>query len=363
MSKKYAPLAEKIVDLVGGPANIKSAIHCQTRLRFDLRDESLADTAELESTDGVVTALSSGGMYQVVIGTHVNEVYEEVAGLLGDLSADSDPTPAAKRGPVTVVIDFIAGSFIPIIPAIAGAGMVRAVLSLLVVFNLVSAESATYRVLDFFAGGVFYYLPVLLGFSAALKLKCNPYLAAGVAMILVHPTWVEIVAEGAPVHLFEVIPLTLTGYDNTVIPILLIVLVQSYVEKFLKRYTPKSIEMVTVPMLTLLVMGVLALSILGPIGALLGGYLATFFGFLSVTVPWAPALLIGSLWPLMVMFGVHTAVGPLGFLQLGQIGYDNIVGPGIIVSNISQGVAALVTGLVSRDPKIKQWAFPRVSPD
>lgn len=357
MSKQYAALGDRIVELVGGTENIRSVIHCQTRLRFDLRDESKADGDLLATTDGVVTSLSSGGMYQVVIGTHVADVYEEVSRSVqaaGGATLDEEAGKEKKLHPVSAVIDFISGSFIPIIPAIAGAGMISAVLSLLVVFGLVSNESVTYQVLNFFADAVFYYLPVMLGFSAALKLKTNPYLAAAIGMIMVHPVWVALVEAGTPVLLFDVIPLTLTSYSKTVIPILLIVWVQSYVEKWLTKVMPKSISIIFVPLLTLLIMGILAFSVLGPIGAVAGGYLATFFEFLAVNVPWAPPLLIGSLWPLMVMFGVHTAVGPLGFLQLGQTGYDNIVGPGIIVSNIAQGTAALTVGLVSRDEKTRQ---------
>ena len=138
--------------------------------------------------------------------------------------------------------------------------------------------------------------------------------------------------------LFDIIPLLLTSYSSTVIPILLIVLVQAPLERWLRRVIPQSLEIVLVPLLTLMIMGTLALAVIGPIGALLGGYLGQFFTFLSNTVPWVPPLLIGALWPIMVMFGVHTAVGPLGFASLAQYGYDNIVGPGIIVSNISQGV-------------------------
>ena len=359
MSKEYAPLAARIIELVGGPENITSAFHCQTRLRFGLVDDKLAQVAALEATDGVLQVMNSGGMYQVVIGMHVKDVFDEVDAELK--AAGHDPSagasaPAEKRGPVSTAIDFISGTFVPIIPAIAGAGMVRAVLSLLTVFGVVSRESQTYVVLNFFADAIFYFLPIMLAVSAANKLKTNPYIAAGLGALMLHPTWTGLVAAGEPVKLFDVIPVTLASYSNSVIPILLVMLAAAPFERWLNKVMPKSLNMVFVPLIVFLVMGTLAMTVIGPIGSWLGGYLATFFVFLSDTASWIPPLFIGTLWPLMVMFGVHTAVGPLGFLQLGEVGYDNIVGPGILVSNIAQGAAGLTVAFLTRDSKTKQIA-------
>lgn len=356
--KDDAVLAGHVVDLVGGPENIRSVIHCQTRLRFDLRDESLVDHKRLTETDGVITALSSGGMYQVVIGMHVKDVHDEVQSLLRYAGSDAaiEEKPAEKRGPFQAVIDFVAGTFIPVVPAIAGAGMVRAVLSLLVVFGVTTRESQTYLVLNFFADAVFYFLPILLAVSAAHKLKSNPYIAAGIAGIMLHPTWVGLVAAGEPVRLFDTVPLTLATYGSSVIPILLVMAVQAPFERWLNKVMPKSISIVFVPLTVFLVMGTLAMTVIGPLGTFLGGYLADFFTFLSTTAAWAPPLLIGALWPIMVMFGVHTAVGPLGIAQMNVMQYDSIVGPGIIVSNIAQGIAALTVAFRTSDLKLKQIA-------
>lgn len=352
-----AILAGHVVDLVGGPENIRSVIHCQTRLRFDLRDESLVRQKELRAIDGVISTMSSGGMYQVVIGMHVKDVYDEVQSVLRYAGSDAATEEKRKKqNPVATVIDFISGTFIPVIPAIAGAGMVRAVLSLLVVFGVTTRESQTYVVLNFFADAVFYFLPILLAISAAHKLKSNPYVAAGVAGIMLSPTWVGLVAAGEPVRLFESIPLTFASYSYTVIPILLVMVVQAPFERWLNKVMPKSINLVFVPLVVFLVMGTLAMTVIGPLGAVLGGYLADFFTFLSTSAAWAPALLIGALWPIMVMFGVHTAVGPLGLAQMNVMQYDSIVGPGIIVSNIAQGVAALTVAFRTKDLKLKQIA-------
>ncbi len=359
MSKEYAPLAARIIELVGGPANIKSAFNCQTRLRFGLKDDAKVDVAGLEATDGVLQVMNSGGMYQVVIGMHVKDVFDEVDAELKaaghDLGGESD-APAEKQSPINAAITFISGTFMPIIPAIAGAGMVRAVLSLLTVFGVVSRESQTYVVLNFFADAIFYFLPIMLAVSAANKLKTNPYIAAGLGALMLHPTWAGLVAAGEPVKLFDVIPVTLASYNGSVIPILLVMLAAAPFERWLNKVMPKSLNMVFVPMIVFLVMGTIAMTVIGPIGSWLGGYLATFFVYLADTASWIPPLFIGTLWPLMVMFGVHTAVGPLGFLQLGELGYDNIVGPGILVSNIAQGAAGLTVAFLTKDSKTKQIA-------
>src|SRR5699024_4605492 len=146
--------------------------------------------------------------------------------------------------------------------------------------------------------------------------------------MMLHPNWSALVEAGDPVRFFGVIPFTLATYTSSVIPIVLIVFVQSYVEKWLNKHVPKSVNLVFVPMLTFLIMGTLAFSVLGPIGAIVGDYLADFFNFLSTNASWAPALIIGGFLPIMVMFGIHNGVAPLGVLQMSNLGYDSIFGPG-----------------------------------
>lgn len=332
MSKKYTQLAEQIIEKVGGKENINDVYHCQTRLRFKLKDESKADTKALEAMDGVAKVMINAGVYQVVIGTHVADVFEEIEKKV-DLKKGNDSQPVEKKGIVNTIIDFVAGTFQPIIPALSGAGMVKAVLALLVVFKLISNESQTYALLNMFADAIFYFLPVLLAFTEAQKLKCNPILAAGVACILMHPTWNAFVTAQEGVRFFEIIPFPLVSYANSVIPILLIVFVQSYVEKWLNRVVPKAINLVFVPLLVFLIMGTLAFSVLGPLGNI-----------------------VGSLLPVMVMFGIHNGVAPLGVMQMANLGYDSIFGPGCVCSNMAQASAGLVVALRTKNKKEKQIA-------
>ncbi len=353
MSKKYENLAKEIVKLVGGDQNINDVYHCQTRLRFKLVDDDLAETERLEEVDGIAKIIKGAGVYQVVIGTHVKDVFEEVLKFTTKRNVE---VIESKQGLLNKMVDFLAGAFGPIIAALSGAGMVKAVLAILTTCNIITNASQTYYLLNMFADAVFYFLPLMLAFTIAQKLKCNPILAVSVGAMMLHPSWNALVTAGEPVLFFGIIPFTLASYTSSVIPIVLVIFVQSYVEKFINKLVPKSVELVIVPLLTFLIMGTLAFSLLGPIGTIIGGFVATIFNFLSVNVSWAPAVIIGGFLPLMVMFGVHSAVAPLGIMQMAELGYDSIFGPGCLCSNIAQATASFVVALRTKDKKIKQLA-------
>jgi len=354
MSKKYEELAKSIADKVGGSENVSTLGHCQTRLRLVLKDNKTADKEGIKNLDGVANVIESGGQFQIVIGTHVEEVYEEVIKFLSP-SLEQQPDTTDKRNVVSKLTDFISGVFSPIIPAISGAGMVKAVLALLVLFNVVTRESQTYYVINFMADAVFYFLPVLLAYTAATKLKCSPYLAVALAGILLHPNLGALVAAGEPVTVFG-IPMRLASYGTSVIPILLIVFVQQYIEGFAKRITPNAVKIIFVPLITIFVTGLLGLLLLGPIGAYAGGYLAIGFEAMQNYGAWISPTLIGALLPLMVMFGVHHSIAPLGVMQLTALGYEGIFGPGAIVSNIAIGVSVLIVSMRTKKKSEKQLA-------
>ncbi|KRO00547.1 beta-glucoside-specific PTS transporter subunit IIABC [Companilactobacillus kimchiensis] len=357
MTKKYNQLAKKIVKYIGGKENVSDAYHCQTRLRFHLKDNSIVQKEELNDLDGVVQTLEKAGVYQVVIGTNVADVFEEVEKFI-DVSGDNknDKKPLEKVSMGNKIIDFVSGTFQPIIPALSGAGMVKALLALMIVFKITTVQSQTYIVLNMFADTVFVFLPILLASSEARKLNCNPVMAIGIAAMMLNPTWTQMVTAGKPVHLFDFIPLSLTSYAYSVIPIILIIFVQSYVEKFLHKVIPQAVELVFVPMLEFIIMGILAFSILGPIGSFLGNYLAIFFTFLSTNASWAPSVIVGAFMPIMVMFGLHNAVAPLGIMQMASKGFDSIFGPGCVCSNMAQATAGAIVAWRTKDPKTKTLA-------
>ncbi len=354
MSQKYTSLAETIVNKVGGAENINAVRHCQTRLRFTLKDTAKADKEGIQNLDGVAQVVESGGMFQVVIGMHVAEVFEEVEKFIPNKDSEQNQTDGAKMSPINLIIDFISSVFQPIIPALSGAGMLKALMALLTVFHLVDSTSQTYYVLNFFADAAFAFLPILLAYTTAKRMKSNVILAMTVAGIMCHPNWTALVTAAEPVRFFGIIPFYLISYTSTVIPIILVILVQSFVEKKLNQIIPKSVNLVFVPMFTFLIIGTLALSILGPIGDYVGEGLALVFDWLSTNASWAPAVLIGGLLPIMVMFGLHHAVAPLGSMQMASLGFDSIFGPGCVCSNIAQGAAALVVGFRTKDSKTKQ---------
>jgi len=360
VSKKYEGLAKGIVDKIGGIENIESMHHCQTRIRFKLHDDIKADQEALSQMEGVPKVFIKGGMLQVVIGMHVAEVYEEVEKIVGPKENQSENAERIhsegkeKKKAFDVLADFVSSIFSPIVPALAGAGMVKALLALLVVFKLVQTTDQSYVIINMIGDATFAFLPMLLAFTTAQKLKTNPFLATVVAGIMCHATWGGLVAAKVPVNLFGIIPLFLVRYTGSVIPIVLVVLVQAPIERFLNRVVPKAIRLVIVPMVLFLIMGVLALSIIGPLGDYVGNIMTVIFTWLSINVSWAPPLFMGGLYSLLVIFGLHHGLAPLGTMQLAQMGYDAIFGPGVLVANIGQGTASLVVGLLSKDSKTKQ---------
>lgn len=350
----YEVLAKEIIEKVGGASNVSAVAHCMTRLRFNLKDDSKVNLETVKAIDGVVGAVNKGGQFQVIIGTHVSKVFDAIQAV-GNFDQSSSDEPEEKKSVASQILDAIAGTFSPIIPAIAGSGMIKALLAVLTTFNWLSTDSQTYYILNFVSDATFYFLPFLLAFSASKKFKCSPYVAAALAGILLHPNLGALAELGNPVQYFG-LPVTLATYSSSVIPIILIVWVQSYVEKYAKKYSPNSVEIFLAPMITMLVMSILALVVLGPIGAIAGDYLAQGFTFLDEKASWLVPTIIGALCPLLVMTGMHYSLVPICLAQLATLGYDSFLSPGMMVSNIAQGVAAAVVAFKAKDQNMKSIA-------
>lgn len=350
----YEVLAKEIIEKVGGASNVSAVAHCMTRLRFNLKDDSKVNLEAVKAIDGVVGAVNKGGQFQVIIGTHVSKVFDSIQAV-GNFDQSSSDEPEEKKSVASQILDAIAGTFSPIIPAIAGSGMIKALLAVLTTFNWLSTDSQTYYILNFVSDATFYFLPFLLAFSASKKFKCSPYVAAALAGILLHPNLGALAELGNPVQYFG-LPVTLATYSSSVIPIILIVWVQSYVEKYAKKYSPNSVEIFLAPMITMLVMSILALVVLGPIGAIAGDYLAQGFTFLDEKASWLVPTIIGALCPLLVMTGMHYSLVPICLAQLATLGYDSFLSPGMMVSNIAQGVAAAVVAFKAKDQNMKSIA-------
>ena len=352
----YQELSNKIIELVGGKDNIASLAHCATRLRFNLDDESKAKTEQLKATSGIMGVVQSGGQYQIIIGSDVAKVYGPIMEVVGN-SLNDDNQKKEKKGLVSSFLDMISSIFAPVLPAITAAGMLKAVLALLVAFNLVDTASSSYQVINFMGDAASCFMPMFLAVSASKKFKCNTYLAVLIAGILLHPNFVNMVnaskETGEAISLFF-IPIYNATYSSSVVPIILSVWVMSYVEKFADKISPIAIKYFTVPLITALITGTLSLVILGPIGYVVGNLIAQGIVLLDQYLGWLLPMVLGAIFPLLVMSGTHNGLIPVGANNIMTVGYDSMIGPGNLASNIAQGGSALGVAFKSKKAEVKE---------
>ncbi|SEO13810.1 PTS system, beta-glucosides-specific IIC component [Amphibacillus marinus] len=355
----YPELAKTILENVGGEKNINNVGHCATRLRFNLKNNDLPNTEQLKNTPGIMGVVSKGGQYQVIIGSDVGSVYKEMAKQAPELGGNNDEDDKKDdRKAVAKVIDTITGIFTPILPAITAAGMLKAVLSLLVVFELVNNESQTYQVVNFMADSAFYFLPILLAASSAQKFKANMFLAMMIGGILLHPNFVTMVNSleaGDGISLFG-LPISAVTYGSSVIPIILSVWFMSYIEPIADRISPKAIKFFSKPLITIAIVGTFALVVIGPLGHYISELISSGITALENFSPWLVPLIIGALSPLFVATGTHYGLVPIGINNRMVNGYDTVIYPGMLASNVGQGAAALAVSFKSKDSTIKQLA-------
>lgn len=352
----YKRLAQEILKQVGGEENVSDLTHCATRLRFRLVDEKKANDTAVEALEGVLGLTKSGGQYQVVIGNDVPHVY---AALVDNLSDQSVRSTEVKQGPLQTLLAVISGIFTPILPVITAAGMIKAVLSLLTVFGVVTADDVNYQILNFIGDAGFYFLPIFLGASAARQFKTNLQLGMLMGAILLHPTFTLMVTtakEAGKSLSFFSLPLTLASYSSTVIPVILAVWFMSYVERFADKVSPKAVKFFLVPMVTTLITAIVTLLVLGPIGAIVGNWLGDFFKWLENFGPWVVPTIVGIFSPFLVMTGTHYGLVSIGINNRMTIGYDTIAQPGMLASNVTQGGAALAIAVKTKDTNKKALA-------
>ncbi len=356
----FKQLATTILENVGGKENVKSVVHCATRLRFTLVDSSKANTQVLSKTKGVLKVVDAGGQYQIVIGPDVPQVYQEVIAL-GGLEAKAaieDAKAAAddNRSALSKALEGIASIFQPVIPAICGAGLLKAVLALCSVLKWIDTAGQTYIILSALSDSAFYFLPILLAQSCAKKFKCNQGTAMALAGLLVYPSFITLLKGEEAVKIFNLIPVTKATYTSSVIPIILGVWFMSLVEHFVQKYCPKAVKFFFVPFFSLVIGGVVTICALGPIGAWLSDLINLFFSWLKDVAPWLVPTVVGITSPLLVMTGTHYGLIPIGTNNLATVGHDAVVGPGMLVSNVAQGAAGFAVAVRSKDPDVKQLA-------
>lgn len=378
---KYHELAEKIVANVGGKENINSLTHCITRLRFKLKDESVAQDEVLKNMDGVVTVMKSGGQYQVVIGNHVPDVYTEVVDVAG-ISGDSEET-ASGGNLFNRLIDILSGCFQPFLGALCAAGMIKGLNALLVfigtmgVFEYTTA-SGTYVMLNAIGDSIFMFMPVILGYTSAKKFRLNPMVGIVIGSALCYPTiqgsalqaaFTATAAEGAaaPYSLlglpayetFLGIPWVGATYTSSVVPIIFIVAFAAQIQRLAKKMIPPVVQTFVVPFLVLLISLPVGFLVIGPVISMLTDLLSTGFEALMAFSPVAYGLLLGFFWQVLVIFGLHWSVVPLHIMQITQLGYSQILVASFGAS-FAQTAVVIAMYFKLKDKKLKALCPPAI---
>ncbi|MBG7957422.1 PTS glucose transporter subunit IIA [Enterococcus faecium] len=371
---KYQELARKIVENVGGKENINGLTHCITRLRFKLKNEEKANDEILKNMDGIVTVMRAGGQYQVVIGNHVPVVFEEVI-KAGNLTFD-EAVSTEKMRPFDMLIDGISGCFQPFLAILAADGMIRGLTAFLVFLGAFDRGSGTFVMFDNIGDSVFQFMPVIIGLTAARKFKVNEFVGMLLGAALMNPSLsLEALSGAAEAPLttifsgtiFEApiyqtvfgIPWIARNYASSVIPIIFIVLLASQIQKPIKKLVPEMIANFFVPFFTVLITMPLGFLLVGPVFTFATDILMAGFETLLALSPVIYGAIVGFFWQILVMFGLHWAIVPMGLMQFSVNGWQNIMTP---VAVVSFGQTAALTALYFklRNPKDKAIAIPAI---
>lgn len=349
----YQDTARQIIDRIGGKENVLSLFHCITRLRFLLKDNDKADRAALEALDGVMGVNISGDQFQLIIGNDVEPLCKALLAVLPDL--DNAARPTKRRNPVSVVLEGLSSIFSPIIPAIAGAGILKGMLALMVAMQWVETTNQTYQILLAISDGVFYFMPLALSFSAAKKFAANPYVAVALAAVLFHPAIQTLFKAGAPVN-FIGLPVPTVNYASTVIPILLAVWLLSRVERLIDRFMPGPLKTMFVPLLCLLIVTPITLIAIGPVGIYTGNALSGGIIWLVENMGIVAGVVVGGTLSLIIITGMHYVIVPIMINNISTMGFDPIK---ILfyIANLGQAGAAFGVFLRARDKKLKSLAL------
>lgn len=367
MANNNQKIAISILEAVGGKDNIAQVAHCMTRLRLNLKDESILNADEAKKIQGVLGVQKVGAQQQFIIGQNVPEVYMafcEEAGIQAEAANDElieNKKPKGVKGVTSAILDGISGCINPILPAITLAGLLKLIAALIgpSMLGIVGDTSDIYRLFNFAGDAAFYFFPILIGYSGAKKFGCNPVIAIVMGAIMIHPSLIEIVNAGEPFTVYG-IPMTLVNYSNNVISMIMITWIMSYVEKYVKKIIPDMLKNMLVPLITILIMLPISLCALGPVGTFVGQGLAIALEALSsVAGPFATAI-IAALWPLLVMTGMHQAIIAYGVSMIAIKGFDNTILLGGYIScytYIGLGLGALIRFKNKEDKSMAFSAF------
>lgn len=362
--KNYDQLAREVVNKVGGVENINSLFHCVTRLRFKLKDTSKADKESIKKIKGVLTVVEGNGQFQVVIGNEVADVFETVLNLYPQIQSEvkaNDVEEKPSGNILTRAFNTMAAIFNPIIVALAGAGMIKAILVVFTTYGLMDKTGGTYKILSAAGNSVFYFLPLFLAFSAAKTFKVNQFISVAIVGALMEPNFTGLMQANGDITHFAGIPVVLMGYAGSVIPAILTIWIYSYLEKLLKKFIPKSVEIFALSMVALFIMVPLAVIVIGPIGVALGNGMGDVINTLSDKSGLFAGLVIGAGWTFLVMTGIHWGVVPIMINNLSNLGYD-VIRPMIAAATFASAGVALGVFLRSRNKETRALAASSMIP-
>ena len=325
MAIDYHKTAMELLKELGGNDNITNVTHCATRLRFILKDESIVNKDKVAKIPGVITTVQAGGQFQVVIGNHVKDAYEHVIKMVTIDEEAAKGTGNKKVGIVSRIIDVISAIFAPFLYTLAACGILQGILGVLVALNAIDTAGGTYQILNFISWTAFTFLPVLIAVTASKKFGVNTFIALVIACALVCPDYIAMVNAAKPVY-FLGMKVQLLSYTSSVIPIILSIWIASYVQKFFDKYLPIVIRNLFTPMFTIAIMVPLTLLAFGPIGNTIGGAIGGIYNTLYNLSPIVAGLVVGGLWEVLVIFGVHWGITPVTVGNYANLGYDTFTG-------------------------------------
>lgn len=348
-------LAAEILEMVGGAENITFVAHCMTRLRFNLKDESIVDDAKVKAIDGVIDIRHSAGQYQVIVGPKVDKVYEIVAKETGIDTGKSAADEGETKGFLGKLMKLISGIMMPVLPALIACGMINAVLSILTTAGVVSAESGIYTMLYGMGNACMYFLPVLVGSSAAKFFRIDQYIGAVLGAILIYPTFVAAAGAGDALDLFGV-KFTMVSYASTVFPAIVAAWFASVLYKWLRAVLPDALAFALVPFLTVAIAAPISLLVVGPVIQQASSLLATAVLAVYQLSPVLCGVILGPIFGLvMIPLGLHWALIVISINNIMTVCSDPILG--LLCGSMGVVGACLAFALRSKDPGEKSLGF------
>lgn len=363
MSKDYKSIAKQVVEQLGGADNVIALTHCMTRLRFVLANAEKINIENLKSINGVMGVVDNGDKVQVIIGNEVSAAYNHVMTLcqLGEGGSEVE-TPKEKLTAKVIgakMLDALVGTMSPLIPAIIGASMVKLLVMVLGMTGMFEDNEPTIIILKAIGDGAFFFLPVMVAASAAIKFKTNMSLAIAIAGVLIHPNFIELMAQAAkgnPVDLFG-IPITSVKYTYTVIPVLVMTWTLSYIERWVDSITPAVTKNFLKPMLIVLIAAPIAITLIGPFGIWVGTAVSALVYTIHSTLGWLSVAIMGALWPLLVLTGMHRVFTPTIIQTIAETGREGMVMPSEIGANLGMGGACLAVAWKTKNLALRQTSL------